>query len=72
MAQDVLKNVKGDNERIISIFRRCLTRPPAEERATEMLHTFLEKQRACNSGEAAAWTALARAVLNFDETVTQH
>jgi hypothetical protein len=69
LARNVIASAKDDTERIIMTFRRCLTRPPS---ADEMiaLQSFLTKQREHTQTEEAQWTALARAVLNFDEAIT--
>jgi hypothetical protein len=72
-------------ERVEYLFRRCLTRPPAgEERAMlvqffeAQKHRFATKEldAAAVAGpgdgdvnERAAWTALARALFNLDESV---
>ena len=74
-------------ERIRDGFRRCLTRPPSDEEVAALVKFLeLQKQR-CVSGELdakaitgddddgvnerAAWTALARALLNLDEMITK-
>jgi hypothetical protein len=74
-------------ERAADLFRRCLTRPPAEVELAQLVE-FCEKQRkifrnktkdaaAVGGGgegapaERAVWTALARALLNLDETITK-
>ena len=74
-----------DEERVTELFRRCLTRPPtAEER--RLLTGFYRTQKerfsrkeldaAAVAGpganaERAAWTALARALLNLDEAIVK-
>jgi hypothetical protein len=35
-----------------------------------LLRSFLNKQRALNPDDAQLWTAVARAALNLDETIT--
>jgi hypothetical protein len=79
-------DMKGkQEERIDLLFRLCLVRPPtAEER--ERLIKFLDRQLARfeadprraeavggsgASPDRATWTAVARAILNFDEFVTK-
>jgi hypothetical protein len=52
------------------IFRRLLTRPPAPDELQTLL-TFAEKQKARGANEQEVWTAVARAVMNLDEAVTQ-
>ncbi len=69
------------------LFRRCLIRPPETAELTELV-AFAAKQRqrfAANEAEAAklagdagqaveraTWTAVARALLNLDETITRN
>ncbi len=73
--------------RIRDAFRRCLTRPPRGDEVAVLARFFeVQKQRFMNkeldakaiagegSGdvmERAAWTALARAILNLDEMITK-
>ncbi len=69
LASNVTTSATTDTDRIIQIFRRCLTRPPSAEEIAS-LQSFITKQRARNIDGEPLWTALARAVLNFDETIT--
>jgi Protein of unknown function (DUF1553) len=78
----------SDEARVGDIFRRCLTRPPdAEESAMLVDFAHRERQRLTNDkrdaaklaggdgsnvAERATWTAVARAILNLDETITRH
>jgi hypothetical protein len=77
-------------ERLRTLFRRCLTRPPTESEVAKLLH-FYERQAErfgrrelqatdllgtadepnLNLNDAAAWTAVARVLLNLDEAVTR-
>jgi hypothetical protein len=73
--------------RIRHAFRRCLTRPPSAEEVAVLAKFFeMQKQRFASHDldakniagdglgdllERAAWTALARAILNLDETITK-
>ncbi len=73
--------------RIRTLFRRCLTRPPTDDelaRLTKFFHaqrarfdhgeldaTALVGKDASSPDEAAAWTALARGLLNLDEAITR-
>jgi hypothetical protein len=75
-------------ERAQMVFRRCLTRPPYDRELqglTGFYHRQLERFKngeldaaeVAGPGEGdvhqrAAWSALARVVLNLDETVTNH
>ena len=74
-------------ERAALLFRRCVTRPPDKEELTALVRFYEnQKQRFTNreldaaviAGEGkgdvierAAWTTLARSVLNLDEVVTK-
>ena len=74
-------------ERVRYAFRRCLTRPPVAEEVTALTAFFHAQQQrfAGRAAEAkafagdgggdtaarAAWTALARALLNLDEMITK-
>lgn len=75
-------------ERIVHLFRRCLTRPPTDKEINQ-LKSFEEAQlKRLASGdlnakellgtsegkdlnEEAAWAAVARVLLNLDETITK-
>jgi hypothetical protein len=85
-----------DESRLTHLFRRCLSRPPAEREATELL-SLLSKQKqhfsrpgakpldllidegkeapplldGVTPADWAAWTVVARVLLNLDETVTK-
>ncbi|MEQ1860296.1 MAG: PSD1 and planctomycete cytochrome C domain-containing protein [Chthoniobacteraceae bacterium] len=75
-----------DAARLDFAFRRCVSRPPRAEESAMMLK-LLRKQRdrlasgnldatklagIANAGtDAAAWTAVARVLLNLDETLTK-
>jgi hypothetical protein len=73
--------------RIDYLFRRCLTRPPTREEAALLAEFLEAQRRRfadprskpqdvagpgeTNVAERAAWTALARALLNLDEAITK-
>jgi hypothetical protein len=86
----------NDEERLVYVFRRCLSRPPtAEEKGVLLTLLQKQKQRFTASGakplelavsdpakpptlpegtttaDLAAWTVVARVLLNLDETVTK-
>jgi hypothetical protein len=78
----------SDASRASELFRRCLTRPPeADETAMLVDFVARERKRlksdkrdaaklaggdGANVVERATWTAVARAVMNLDETITRH
>jgi len=75
-------------ERIKDAFRKILTRPPNESELAQLTAFFnAQQQRFSNGGidpkplagegpgnpaHRAAWTSLARALLNLDETISRH
>jgi hypothetical protein len=75
----------SDSERATRIFRRLLTRPPAERElaillkfrqdqlgrfaAGELKATEIAGDEA--TSELAAWSMVARVVMNLDETITK-
>jgi hypothetical protein len=75
-------------DKVRELFGRCLTRPPTAEELSDLLAFYhTQKQRfaakpveaaavagtnSADGVERAAWTTLARAVLNFDEIVTKN
>ncbi len=80
-----LTGTEADRARFI--LRRCLTRPPAAEEETALLAFFNAQRARFATGELpakdvagsgdgdpakrAAWTAVARVVLNLDEAITK-
>jgi hypothetical protein len=75
-------------DRLVFLFRRCLTRPPDPTELDLLLRFYHKQKDRLEAGELnaqkiagsdrdqpveqAAWTALARSVLNLDETITKH
>ncbi len=64
-----------DAEKLDEAFRRIVCRKPADDERATLLH-FFEAQRtrsgdAKPSADAAAWTALVRALFSLDEVVTK-
>jgi hypothetical protein len=59
----------SDEARLAYAFRRCVARPPTGQESAVLLK-FLDKQRT-RLGEAGAWTAVSRVLLNLDETITK-
>ena len=74
-------------ERVDALFRRCLTRAPDADEASKLARFFLAQRRRFElkeidatkiagpgdgeASERAAWTVLARVLLNLDEAVTK-
>jgi hypothetical protein len=56
-------------KRIQNMFRRCATRP-ALDGEIRAFRSFLDNQTSTGCSEEAAWTSLARAMLNLDEVIT--
>jgi mono/diheme cytochrome c family protein len=87
---------KGDADRLVYAFRRCLSRPPTADESAELL-ALLTKERehfarpgakprelaatdaaqpprlpaGAAPANLAAWTVVARVLLNLDETITK-
>jgi hypothetical protein len=59
---------KDDDGRVTFILRRCVTRPPAPDELATM-KGFVNAQRGRKVAEQDIWTAVARAVLNLDESI---
>jgi mono/diheme cytochrome c family protein len=77
LAQRVLKECGGgDAERIRHAFRLCLARPPSD-REEKRLGELFRRQMAESEGASlqdrhlAAWTSVARVLLNLDEFITR-
>jgi hypothetical protein len=71
-----------DADRLTYAFRRCVARQPSAEESAELLSLLTkEKERFAKPGaklpdgvttaDGAAWTVVARVLLNLDETVTK-
>ena len=69
MAKAVITESQSDDDRLQNIFRRCVTRPPAADELA-MLKAFLQKQRDKKLEGEALWSAVSRAALNLDESIT--
>jgi hypothetical protein len=61
---------KSDAERIRFVYRRSLARDPEAVEVDDLM-SFLGKQRERKRSEPESWAALARVVLNLDETITK-
>ena len=74
-------------DRLVRLFRRCLTRPPTAAETAALTKFFAAQKERLDTGtldaqklsgsadadapERAAWTATARAILNLDEAITR-
>ena len=74
-------------ERVDALFRRCLTRAPDRDEVSQLARFFQAQKRRFelkeldaakiagpgegDASERAAWTVLARVLLNLDEAVTK-
>jgi hypothetical protein len=61
---------EGDRLRISRAFELCVSRQPSP-RELEAVLAYLNKQRAAFKDDAAAWTAVARGLINTDEFITR-
>jgi hypothetical protein len=87
LGKHIASETGDDAQKLQSLFRRCLTRPPTPEEQTSLLAFYQrQKQRIgskeldaaklagndnAQSPDVAAWTTVARAALNLDEAVTK-
>ena len=69
LGKRIIAEAQTDNSRLQAIFRHCVTRPATPDELN-LLRSFLEKQRALKLDDMQLWTAVARATLNLDETIT--
>ena len=65
-----MAKAQSPKERVESIFRSCLTRPPSKTELTALLEfQAAESKRLQNDN--LAWMLTARAILNLDELITK-
>jgi hypothetical protein len=69
LATRVTKLASDDNARIEYAFRLAVSRTPTDDEEKILLN-LLDKTRK-ESNEKLAWTLVARAILNLDETITR-
>ncbi len=77
----------NSQEKARNLFRRCLIRPPSKEELTMLTDFYSKQRgridakdleaaklsgvKEGDTSEAAAWTTVARAIMNFDEMLTK-
>ncbi len=87
LAQRAMELPGDDHARLTLLFRRCLTRFPRDSEQSKLLALLAESRQRLAAGELvaadiatpgqgspverAAWTVIARALLNLDETITK-
>ena len=70
LAARLIKEAKTDDARITHAYQLCLSRPPLD-RERQALFRLLDAERKAGSAEPQAWQAVARVMLNLDETITR-
>jgi len=70
LAARLMKEAKTDDARISHAYQLCVSRPPLD-RERGALMRLLAAERKSNATEAQAWQAVARVMLNLDETITR-
>jgi mono/diheme cytochrome c family protein len=70
LATRLIKEAKTDDTRIAHAYQLCLSRPPLD-RERQALTRLLNAERRSNATEPQAWQAVARVMLNLDETITR-
>jgi hypothetical protein len=70
LAARLIKEAKTDDARIAHACQLCLSRPPLENER-QALTRLLTAERQANATEPQAWQAVARVMLNLDETITR-
>ena len=68
LARRVVREASGP-DRIDHAFRLCVARPPKPAERERLLALLAEERR--DGDETAAWTTIARVLLNLDETITR-
>ncbi len=70
LAARLVKHGTTDEDRIAQGFKLCVSRMP-HERERKALLSLLDAERQAGAKESAAWEAVARVMLNLDETITR-
>jgi len=70
LAARLIKEAKSDDARITHAYQLCLSRAP-QDRERKSIANLLESERQAKASEAQSWQAVARVMLNLDETITR-
>ncbi|MBB5033239.1 PSD1 and planctomycete cytochrome C domain-containing protein [Prosthecobacter vanneervenii] len=70
LAARLIKEAKSDDARITRAYQLCLSRAP-QERERKAIARLLESERQAKASETQSWQAVARVMLNLDETITR-
>ncbi|MFN0076548.1 MAG: DUF1553 domain-containing protein [Prosthecobacter sp.] len=70
LAARLIKEAQTDDARITHAFQLCVSRPPSDSERQSMTR-LLHAERDSKATEAQCWQALARVMLNLDETITR-
>jgi len=87
LGRNIVDTPGSVEERMTLLFRRCLIRPPAKEEREALIAFYQQQSERLNAGklngqtiaggsggdvaQRAAWTLVARVVLNMDEMITK-
>ncbi len=70
LAARLIKEAKTDDSRIAQAYQLCLSRPPLDHERKALIH-LLDAERKAGASDLQAWQAVARVMLNLDETITR-
>jgi hypothetical protein len=70
LASRLMTRQGGDADRIEFAFRCCVARSPSKDELSR-LRQLLDEERGTGTAESTAWLAVARVLLNLDETITR-
>ncbi len=71
LAKRVLREAGSESERVRYAFRLCLARPPKEREERRVLDLLAREAAEFGASPEAAWTTVARVLLNLDEFITR-